>query len=698
MECRWVKMGTYYLSLVGNPVWHVVRKDTYIWSYHTYWQRDSIWPSGNLKMERYEEVSALLTEVLRANAEGLTIVELADQTSIHRNVLAKYLKVLEAQGKVEIIRKGSKKIVRLSDRIPSSLLKIITPHPYLVFDRYLNTVLVSPEAGQYYPAGGDEEEKAMIKGAFSEMFLNPEIRDALHQAITGIRSSHPLDIFFQSEPRNFNLTTIPVVLDNGRAGSALMIEDTTEKNDERLLFELTQRAYDALLEDQIQFVVRFTPDYSIIYANTVFIGYIGINEEALTGSPFIPKNPEDSLISFTNAIQHISREHPLADLVMRRVVASGEFSWEQWRIRGLFDEKKGALFGYHAVGIEITAFKRNEQELRLYKNNLETLIEERTCELRQVNSDLHKEIFQREAVEKELVLSKFAMDNAHDLIFLLHPDGEIQYKNRRAQEILKESGLDSKTHIQDIVIFSSRSGISSPLSLDPDDISQMGRTVIKGTIPGSKGSSLQVEITISKIEEKGEISFCCIARDSTDRRKAEKELSVYRAHLEQIIDERTKRLQEEIKCRTQYEASLRANEERFRVMVEHSVEAVIIYDVKLNRFIDANRRAEDLFGYSMVDLLMVSPERFFASGWEDDTINKNDIWVSLQSALTGEVVVEKRAIWTHAGHVILCETRLVGLISEERELIRMGFIDITPISGEKYLFQKALDGPDDHIS
>jgi PAS domain S-box-containing protein len=382
-------------------------------------------------------------------------------------------------------------------------------------------------------------------------------------------------------------------------------------------------------------------------------------------------------------MKNITREKPLADLEMRRVVASGEFSWEQWRIRGLFDEKRGALLGYHAVGIEITAFKRSEQELRLYKNNLEILIEERTTELRQVNSELHKEIFQREAVEKELILAKFAMDHAHDLIFLLHPDGEIQYMNQRAREVLRESGLESKSNIKDILIQSSRSGIGTLITEDLQDIVTNDRTVIKGAIPDPRGSQLQFEITINRIEERDDIFYCCIARDITDRRKAEKELSVYRTHLETILEERTRRLQDEIESRIQFENSLRDNEERFRVMVEYSAEAVIIYDVKLNRFIDANHRTEELFGYSIVDLLMISPARFFANVWGDETIMQDDISVSLSRSLGGEVVVEERAVWTHSGHVLLCEIRMIGLVSQDRELIRIGCIDITRRIREK---------------
>ena len=108
-------------------------------------------------MERYDEISDIVLNILKVDPSDISIVDLAERTNIHRNVLAKYLKVLEAQGKVEIIREGSKKFIRISNRIPTSFLNNFIPFPYVIFDRYINIVEVSHDARVlYYPEEDDD--------------------------------------------------------------------------------------------------------------------------------------------------------------------------------------------------------------------------------------------------------------------------------------------------------------------------------------------------------------------------------------------------------------------------------------------------------------------------------------------------------------------------------------------------------------
>ena len=45
------------------------------------------------------------------------------------------------------------------------------------------------------------------------------------------------------------------------------------------------------------------------------------------------------------------------------------------------------------------------------------------------------------------------------------------------------------------------------------------------------------------------------------------------------------------------EAALRESEERYRALVEHSPDAILVLDVETQRFVDANTRAEELFGH-----------------------------------------------------------------------------------------------------
>ncbi|UUZ48194.1 PAS domain S-box protein [Massilia sp. B-10] len=58
---------------------------------------------------------------------------------------------------------------------------------------------------------------------------------------------------------------------------------------------------------------------------------------------------------------------------------------------------------------------------------------------------------------------------------------------------------------------------------------------------------------------------------------------------------------------------LQLAERRFRVLVEQSPEAIVVYDVQKKRWVDANSKAERLFGASRAQLLGRRPLNAFTS-------------------------------------------------------------------------------------
>lgn len=125
------------------------------------------------------------------------------------------------------------------------------------------------------------------------------------------------------------------------------------------------------------------------------------------------------------------------------------------------------------------------------------------------------------------------------------------------------------------------------------------------------------------------------------------------------------------------EVALRESEERYRALVEHAPEAIMVLDVDADRFVDANHPAERLFGYTRQQLLTMGPLDFcteLQSGGQKARDLMDD---ENRRVLAGETPMFE---FTHVradGREVVCQTVLSRLPAAGRRLIRMRSIDIT---------------------
>ena len=125
------------------------------------------------------------------------------------------------------------------------------------------------------------------------------------------------------------------------------------------------------------------------------------------------------------------------------------------------------------------------------------------------------------------------------------------------------------------------------------------------------------------------------------------------------------------------ESALRENEERYRALVENAPEAIIVFDVDDNRFVDANDNACTLFNLSRARLLSVGPEAISPKMQPDGTSSFGVRRGFIDRALAGEHPTFE---WLHKdsnGKELPCEVRFSRLPSDERRLIRVSVTDIT---------------------
>jgi len=124
-------------------------------------------------------------------------------------------------------------------------------------------------------------------------------------------------------------------------------------------------------------------------------------------------------------------------------------------------------------------------------------------------------------------------------------------------------------------------------------------------------------------------------------------------------------------------AALRESEERFRIQVEHAPEAIVVFDLDVRRFADANQNAEQLFGLPRAELITRSVDDVSPPTQPDGTASEVAAAGYLQTAARGEVPVFE---WTHqhaSGRLIPCEVRLARMPYNGRSLVRGSISDIS---------------------
>jgi PAS domain S-box-containing protein len=158
-----------------------------------------------------------------------------------------------------------------------------------------------------------------------------------------------------------------------------------------------------------------------------------------------------------------------------------------------------------------------------------------------------------------------------------------------------------------------------------------------------------------------------------------------RKQAEQALDEKTRllnELNENLETRVERAVEeLRQKDDILtnlnRLLVDLAPEAIIVFDIRMNRIVDANGKAEKLFDCSRNVLLRSSPLKFYHHRQPDGRPPEASFIENVTKVLAGNVLTIERAIMGSKGQEILCEVRLVRLPSPHGDLVRASFFDIT---------------------
>lgn len=179
-------------------------------------------------------------------------------------------------------------------------------------------------------------------------------------------------------------------------------------------------------------------------------------------------------------------------------------------------------------------------------------------------------------------------------------------------------------------------------------------------------------------------SLVGVCTDITERKHASQALQYAYDQLEHRVSERTAELQkanqvlqEQIVERRRIEKALRESEARFRALVEHAPEAIVVFDAQTERFIDVNENAVRLFGLGKQPLLERGPAELCPPYQPDGSDSLKMMRQKIRAAVDGQTPVFEWVYYNAVGDEIPCEMRLLLLPTSGSVLIRGSITDIS---------------------
>jgi PAS domain S-box-containing protein len=178
-------------------------------------------------------------------------------------------------------------------------------------------------------------------------------------------------------------------------------EVTRERRIEEEL-KKSEKRYRAIVEDQTELICRFLPDGTLTFVNDAYSRYFDMKREDLIGQSFMTLIPEEDRDAVFQQFHFLTPKNRVATYEHRVIMPNRDIRWMSWTDQAIYDDRN-QLIEYQSVGWDITERKKMEEELQEAKNQLERQVKDRTLELSLKNTQLIREIDERQQAQLQLI-------------------------------------------------------------------------------------------------------------------------------------------------------------------------------------------------------------------------------------------------------------------------------------------------------
>jgi PAS domain-containing protein len=179
-------------------------------------------------MSHDRDILSHIEALLKSSPRGMNVIDIASEIGMNRQSVARYLDILTMSGHADKRTLGTSNIYYPSQRIPVLSILDLLPWPIAVLNHRLNFIFVNDP---FLNFGGVKKEdllnKSFHKFSFPYGFtpsITPKVEDALNGTASAVNAQYAND----EGVSYFNVRLLPLVLDDGEKGTAIMFEDITD--------------------------------------------------------------------------------------------------------------------------------------------------------------------------------------------------------------------------------------------------------------------------------------------------------------------------------------------------------------------------------------------------------------------------------------------------------------------------------------